>query len=538
MGVLKDALHLAVWQHLKVQSRCQTFVTALNAPTTGPSSIRQAWASLKENGRSEGMKKATGLQAVLLERGDLFYVHTNDRGHILIALTPDAQARDIGAGLPAFDRKNVYVPNDNVSSDASAVAATIQAAKLDEADLGSLLKLGSSEGQDPAFATQFVEALKAAEGNDGSGNGVKLVRSISGKKFEPVAKKQKVGTSYSVAGDRSSKVVTRGKNGLFQDIIWTPQIAAQEALERQKDAALARALFNVVDINGGQPVKVSQLGSDFHVAQLKKDAQFKNHKLLDILRYHEDVFELVADSSSTGGFMVKLQPGAEAALPDADTFHNEVQESDLLLPERIEEPRTHQEKMQALRIELILTLHRRGGKVALQELGMDPKVAKIRSGLQKSQKLIDVIKMFPENFKVSSGDDALMVVEIASVDVFDQSAIVNSLNRIQGQTQQSGHNKWKPRQEPRVVPRFNQAESVSVSSSNRGYVSGDLGYGHLGTPKAPPATFTQHSVVNPYVGIPPHPHAYGAPPPPHGFSHHQPPPLHPPPPTFYPGRLV
>ena len=54
---------------------------------------------------------------------------------------------------------------------------------------------------------------------------------------------------------------------------------------------------------------------------------------------YEDIFELVPDGSN-GGWQVKLQPGAEAALPDADDYmEREMKEQDLL-PPRIENPRS------------------------------------------------------------------------------------------------------------------------------------------------------------------------------------------------------
>lgn len=198
---------------------------------------------------------------------------------------------------------------------------------------------------------------------------------------------------------------------------------------------MARALYNAAEVHGGKRVTLSQLGADYTVSRLKKDPQFQNHKLIDILRYHENVFELVPDSA-IGGFLVNLQPGAGAALPDAETFFDELKEADLALPERIEEPRSQSQRMQALRIELCHVLHKRGSKAALNELGQDQKVQKVKTGLPKTLKLIEFIRMFPQNFSITTGAGGLMDVTLDSADVFDQSMIERNIQRAQQMTQQ------------------------------------------------------------------------------------------------------
>jgi len=395
MGVLKEALYLAVVQHLRTQRSCQTLILSLNAPNgVGPKPVREAWSALKDGGKDEGMKKATGLQGVLKERLDVFHFHTNERGHNLITLTPSVQEMDASLGLPSRGPAYNPPPPATATSDPTMFAEALKAAEL----------LQSAEAQNPGSITSL----------------------------EPKKKKQKVGTSYT--GGISQKGQGKGKWGTYQDIVWTPQIAAQNQVQKQKDAAMARALFNAAEVHGGRRVTLSQLGSDFSVSQLKKDSQFQNHKLIDILRFHENVFELVPDSA-IGGFLVNLQPGAGAGLPDAETFFEELNESTLLLPERIDEPRSQSQRMQALRIELVHVIHKRGGKAALNELGQDQKVQKVKTGLPKTLKMVEFVRMFPANFTVTSGPTGLMDVALDNADVYDQSMIERNLLRAQEMTQ-------------------------------------------------------------------------------------------------------
>uniref|UniRef100_A0A7S1RZZ4 HTH OST-type domain-containing protein n=1 Tax=Alexandrium catenella TaxID=2925 RepID=A0A7S1RZZ4_ALECA len=219
----------------------------------------------------------------------------------------------------------------------------------------------------------------------------------------------------------------RGKGGYFSDLVWTPTIQAAREGEKKKETEMARALFNSLEMHhGGNSVTLSQIGSDFKVAQMKKDPMFKNIRLLDILRQYEDVFELTPDGL-TGGWTVKLQPGAQAALPDAEAMlEQELRETDLALPDRIDNPAGPKEKMQALRVELLHALSRRGNRVPLQELGQEPRVQQRKQGLHQAKKLVDFIRLFPMNFRIVA-DDMQMIVETASPNVSDQSMIEQSI---------------------------------------------------------------------------------------------------------------
>jgi len=473
MGRLKDTLHLEVWKHLKTQPQCRTLLLALNSPgigggRQGPQEIRHAWQELKTNGKADGekMNKTTGLQAVLMERPDLFQSETNEKGHLLISIRETARE---------LSPEEVVVPRLMVES-------------AGEAEPGS----GGFSAEQEALQASLAASLQDfdAEGWQADQEEPAPAESAASTaaRHEPLAKKQRTdfqgrADPRSGKGIGSGKGGTKGKNGLFQDIVWTPAIAAAKAEEKRKDAAIVRALFNAIEMHGGgvggSAVTLSQIGSDYNVAQLKKESKFKKMKLLDILKFYEDVFELTPDGV-TGGYVVKLHPGAEAALPDAETFFGgEIEESDLMLPERLEDPRSLKEKMQALRVELIHALHRRGRKVALQELGQEPKVQQSKSLLHKAQKLIDFIKLFPDNFAMIN-DDASMIIELVSMDVYDQSMIDASL--LKNSMSMSMASKFKGGKGRSALGGGHFRPHV-VAPPHRPVT--DLGYGRIGAPQQP-----------------------------------------------------
>merc|ERR1712224_1051498 len=93
-------------------------------------------------------------------------------------------------------------------------------------------------------------------------------------------------------------------------------MGAAKEREKRKEWSMVRALYEAVDNYDGEIVTISQMGTDCKVAQLKKDPQFVNEKLLDILNRYEEVFEVVMDS--TRGHVAKLKAGAQVAMPDAE----------------------------------------------------------------------------------------------------------------------------------------------------------------------------------------------------------------------------
>jgi len=382
MGVLKDALVTAVMNHLRTQRNNQTLILSLNAPNgIGPAEIRTTWKNLQDNGKDEGMSKAKGLSSVLKERLDIFYFHTNERAHNLITLTPSALALDAGSPLPP---------------------------------------LGPAYNPPPQPAADPLTALAIADS-------------------EPAKKKAKKSNSQTcTAGAYHAPLKGQGKHkhGGYQDIVWTPQMAEHNDVVRAKDAEMARALFNACELHGGQRVTIGNLGANYEVAKLKKDPQFRNHKLIDICRVFDKVFDLVPDPmEKVGGLVINLHPGAGAGLPDAETWFDVLTEADLMLPEKLTEPRSQSDKMQALRIELVHVLHKRGGQAQLNELGQDQTVQRVKTGLPKALKLIEFIRTFPSNFNITASVGGLMDVTLITPDVYDRSMIESQIERVRAATE-------------------------------------------------------------------------------------------------------
>jgi len=493
MGPMKDALFLEVWRYLHVLPQMRTLLTALNSPLSGPQEIRTAWSQLQLNGRTEGMKKKTGLQAVLAERPDIFRFVTTERGHLIIELTEAARVVQPGellatAGHSAEGAFAGGVMATATTAATGATGATVQQQWPELAPdggmqpghplTGALPGWPELAGLDAIAGSRLLEQQVAAlpapqhwqpdnmQGSSDAASGdalpepmpVGAVRGLplseGSEPVPPAAKKAKTASpgaelqvqvqqqppvvepppATSMAGRSLGSRISictkgKGKNGLYMDLVWTPQLQAAKKLEQQKDAEMACALFKALEMHGGQAVTLSQLGSDFKVAQLKRHSLFKNVRLLDILRQYEDIFELTPDGIS-GGWTVRGKPGAQAALPGAETIAEQTRQVSLMLPDRIENPIGTKEKMQSLRIELLHALSRRGSRVPLQELGQEARVQQRKAGLHQAKKLIDFIRIFPENFTVSS-DDTQMVVEIASTNVADQSMIELSIQRSQ-----------------------------------------------------------------------------------------------------------
>jgi len=385
MGPVKDSFLTAVWAHLQQQPSSRSAVSALSNSTSS-ALVRAAWATLQENCESEGIGKAVTMVQLLQERSDIFELipPAEEGGEQTIGLTEGAQVRDPNEGLPPS-----ILPADTVgSSDCAAIV--------------SLSEGGAAAVASPVTGTTLDERP------------AKLPRLDKGKGKGKEMGKSRHGAAY---------VWNMG----YKDLVWTPEMQMKKDSEKSKESALAWALYKAVEMHGGQNVTLSQLGSDFKVAELKKDPHFKNWRLLDILKEYEAVFEITIAPQAAGGMYVKLQPGAEAALPDADKRVEQVSEEDFL-PERIENPRIMLDKVQALRIELLHALHRRGGKCAIQELGQEPRLQEKKKLVHQAKKLVDWVKVFPENFLVES-DGQQMVVEILSKDVSDTRMIDRAIGR-------------------------------------------------------------------------------------------------------------
>eukprot|EP00929_Paragymnodinium_shiwhaense_P006295 TRINITY_DN10949_c0_g2_i3.p1 TRINITY_DN10949_c0_g2~~TRINITY_DN10949_c0_g2_i3.p1 ORF type:complete len:431 (-),score=48.23 TRINITY_DN10949_c0_g2_i3:84-1265(-) len=216
------------------------------------------------------------------------------------------------------------------------------------------------------------------------------------------------------------------RNNCYGDIVWTPQLGEEKRAAEKKEWALARAVFNVIQFYGGGPVQMTHACSHYSVQNVKKEPSFKSMKMVDFVRLYPDVFEVSPDPTG-GGFQAKLVPGAEAALPGdpADALTDEGNEMMKSLPKFLLDPQTPADKIQALRIEIIHSLANRGSKLALTDIGQDPRVQQAKSKVSAQKKVTEFIRMFPANFSMT--EFPTMEVELSSTDVSDQSAIPKAL---------------------------------------------------------------------------------------------------------------
>mmetsp|Transcript_127934 Transcript_127934/g.409874 ORF Transcript_127934/g.409874 Transcript_127934/m.409874 type:complete len:589 (+) Transcript_127934:117-1883(+) len=487
MGPLKDEMYYQVWCHLLTSPRMSTLVTCLVSPKNGTPAVRNAWAQLQSDaGRFEGMTKKKGLQAVLAERPDLFNFRTNERSHLLIELTdaakgmaptkgiylqadgspaPMASMGSLGLGgenaaYAAADAQLAYQLEAQAALAAQQMAQQVQASWSAIPDPGSASGLPQAKRQktdasgslpDSAVEDQLAKVQREILELERSMNpGLPTITPPNGATLgmgssDAAAWAAMAGSAMPDATAWNSMVANAqaplGKDGRFQDLVWTPSIQAARERDRTKDRNMATAMYHAMEIQyNGNAVTLSQLGSDFRVAQLKKDVLYKNLKLIDIVKRFEEYFELVPDPSGAGGFVVRMQPGAAATLPPPDRSAAQASgpEANMgvhpsLLPPSIENPTSMRDRMQALRIEIVLALARRGNRAPGQELGQEPRIQKLRTGLSQAKKLLDFIKIFPSNFALTADGltlQATTYIELVSYDVHDQEMIDLYLLRI------------------------------------------------------------------------------------------------------------
>eukprot|EP00929_Paragymnodinium_shiwhaense_P006300 TRINITY_DN10949_c0_g3_i1.p1 TRINITY_DN10949_c0_g3~~TRINITY_DN10949_c0_g3_i1.p1 ORF type:complete len:543 (-),score=99.77 TRINITY_DN10949_c0_g3_i1:224-1852(-) len=442
MGVFKDKLFLEVWKFLLKQRDKSSLLSGINAPREGRHGVRAAWKDICDNRPAEGLKTKTGMRDVLYERPDLF-VLTESKQHPVVSLADGALRLDPRDGLPAYGGGS-GAPQPDLSMVGSTLPPVL--ADGEEPDMNGYWDedeegdadgaAGSSDLMQPMKAGRMASTLAGLESGQvaslASFLGVPAPEAKAKAAPKQEKKKEKVAVAAILPSSKwdftfpNWNIRTNG----YGDIVWTPQIAEEKLKAEKKEWALARALFNVVQAYGGGPVPMSQVGSHYSVQALKKEPAFKTMKLIEFCRVFPDVYELIPDQGGGSGFMCKLMPGAEAALPGdpseamADDFGNELA---MKLPPFIQDPQTAREKMQCLRVEIIHSLANRGSKLPLPEIGQDPRVQKAKSQLSQFKKVIEFLKFFPMNFRITEFPH--QVVELVSPDVDDESGVDRALRK-------------------------------------------------------------------------------------------------------------
>lgn len=170
------------------------------------------------------------------------------------------------------------------------------------------------------------------------------------------------------------------------------------------------------------------------MAQIRKAyRELGGVKLDDIMAKHPDVFRPHGDGT--------VELVSEPRCPSW------VEDTSVGLPCRIAAPVRMQEKIQALRIEIIYALSKREGhRCQVNDLGKEPLVGKAKQGIFQAQKITDFVKIFPRNFRLVTHpeDGSPAEVELVSIDVEDESMIVASIARNTESFRSKGKGKGGP----------------------------------------------------------------------------------------------
>lgn len=433
---------LVVWRFLLSRPNAGVLLSALTAPDRGTRNVKDSWQQLLVGENVSKSKKPGFLKVVLSSRPDLFRVFPGHNGHPQVSLMEGAWALDPSHGLPESVPELLgtgQLPDDTFHD----FNATVQALEsIDPEAAGRALEAGLADlesvvqGDGEWDATEFVDSETAAvnaaldvaiytarEAVNATPKAMasRQKRPLDGARM-PVTKAPKTSQYHRRVGVNPWTCEWTQRFG-YRDVIWTPVRQKQVEDERRQETRFIWAAYEAIKRTGGRGFQVSQLGADFEVARQKKEPQFKQVPLMHILHRYEELFTISQESGC-----VVLVDGAEEYLPDMD----EQLAAELStrgcqggqLPDRVLHPVTARQRMQALRVELIHAIDRRGGRTDVTNLGQDHLVKAAKEVVSKGQKMIDLIRMFSTNFNViQDAGQVGLIVELTSVDVSDESAI-------------------------------------------------------------------------------------------------------------------
>lgn len=184
--------------------------------------------------------------------------------------------------------------------------------------------------------------------------------------------------------------------------------------EREKHVYLCKCLAEAIleYDRGGSGVIVSNLGTHPKVQEAKKQDCFNKMRLSEIIDANSDLFDVDKADTAQGKWLIKLNEGAVekvgAEAPDTSD-----------LPEPIEESHDKAEALQAVRIEMIHALSKRGGSAQLNDIGQEPNLNGHRMKWFKKAKFVDIVHMFPTNFTATDQGHGNFMIELLSTDVSD-----------------------------------------------------------------------------------------------------------------------
>jgi hypothetical protein len=425
---------MEVWKFLLRRPKYTALLSSLAHPHDGCREVKQAWSQLQQT--DSRLKKPGAMKTVMSARPDIFQITKNEAtGHPLVALTTGTLAFEPENGLP--DR----VPHIDLR--ASVVPGT-------EAEGSGELEVDPAElaAAEAALATSGLDNDSVQRALDAAIDRAKRPIGAGDPNRPAKAKKEK---NPALCSYRKRMDVNPWKPvwaaGGYRDIIWTPDKQEFFDTERRQEIKMVWALYEAVKLRGH--ISVAMLGQVWDVNALKKLDQFKTAKFSDIVKQFELVFELAHDGQ---GAIVKLTENAEAHLPELDErleremgaaeAGDELSEmmrqqlANMVLPDRVFEPQTLRQRLQALRIEIVHCLYRRGGRAEVQHLGQDYLVQQCKEKVHQGKKLLDFVKAFPKNFGVeidnSNAQRENFYVTILDANCDDETGVEDMMLRSTG----------------------------------------------------------------------------------------------------------
>lgn len=209
----------------------------------------------------------------------------------------------------------------------------------------------------------------------------------------------------------------------------TPELDELTGTEHEKGIDMCHAAFKAMQDYGITGCTLWQLRTNWKITELMKEPEFAGQRFVSILRRHGDIFHVEAEEHGkhVGSLRVRLQPRAESRLPGAEKLAEEMIAQDAVLPERTAaEPASPQQVLQALRVELVHSLHKQDGLALLQDLGQEVKVVTFKKRFavwNNKVSLLDVVKLFTENFWIDDSDANKITVSLVDYGVEDESML-------------------------------------------------------------------------------------------------------------------
>lgn len=440
----KKDFMIQVWRYLLNKPNYTALLSSLAHPHAGSREVKQAWgACLNSDAR---IKKTGGMKSVLNLRPDIFSLSPASTGHPSVALAPGAVAFNPDDGLPdnvphlelGITRALTGAMNMNMGAGTPAELQNGDADfEVDPQELARAEAALSTSGLNPDQVAAALDAAIQTAQHQAQQAHAELQRVATQeaqyqkkpKAPKPLSYRKKLGVN---------PWISNWGGGRYNDIIWTPQKQKYHEGEKRTEIRMIWALYECVKMRGS--ISVSQLGSDYEVGKLKKMEQFKGAKFLDILKQYESIYYLSEDRH---GPVVRLTTDAEAYLPQLDEkLYAEMQPAPaegigealaaqlntMVLPDRILEPTTYRQRLQALRIEIVHCLFRRGGRCEVQHIGQDWQVGQVKDKVAQGKKLLDFVRAFPKQFAVevnpgsTSGRDEIFVT-LLDADSSDETIV-------------------------------------------------------------------------------------------------------------------